>query len=108
MPEKVSTSDNGNFETLWEVEIDGTIRYNTPNITIKEKEARKWYFIEVFLPEDHCINVKENEKIDKNWLGLAEKAWTKHYLKSSFKIIIQYHTSCCWNNRHDTKTTWNL
>lgn len=66
MPEEVSTSDNGNFETLWEVEIDGTIRYNTPNITIKEKEARKSYFIEVFLPEDHCINVKENEKIDKN------------------------------------------
>lgn len=47
MPEKVSTSAEGNLNILWDVKIDGSVKYNRPDITIKEKSSRKWYFIHV-------------------------------------------------------------
>ena len=83
MPEKVSTSANGNVEILWDVEIDEKVRHSRLDITIKEKDARKWSFVNVTVPQDHRV-MKENEKVDK-YLVLAEKAQTEHHVK--VKII---------------------
>ena len=47
MPEKLSTSANSNTKILWDVEIDGKVKHNRPNITIKEKDAREWCFLHV-------------------------------------------------------------
>ena len=73
MPEKVSTSANSNVEILLDVEIDGKVTHNKLDITIKEKDARKWYFLDVTISQDHCVAMKENEKIDK-YLEQAKKA----------------------------------
>ena len=60
------------------------VRQNRQEITIKEKDTRKWYFVDVLVPQDHHIAMKENGKINK-YLELAEKAQTEHHVK--FEII---------------------
>ena len=47
MPEKVSTSASGNIEILRDVEIDERVKLNRPDITIKEKDPKKWYFVDL-------------------------------------------------------------
>ena len=62
MLENVSTSTNGNFEILWDVEINGKVRHNRLHIIIKEKDRRKSYFVDVMEPQDYAVNMKEIEK----------------------------------------------
>lgn len=52
--------------------MNGKVRQNRPDITIKEKDLRKWYFVDVTVPKDHQVVMKENEKDDK-YLELAKK-----------------------------------
>ena len=72
MPEKVSTSTN---EILWDVETDKEVIKE-----IKEKDARKWYFVDVTVLQDHHVVMKQNEKTDKH-LELAKKARTENQMK---------------------------
>ena len=72
MPEKVSTSTN---EILWDVETDKEAIKE-----IKEKDARKWYFVDVTVLQDHHVVMKQNEKTDKH-LELAKKARTENQMK---------------------------
>ena len=72
MPEKVSTSTN---EMLWDVETDKEVIKE-----IKEKDGRKWYFVDVTVLQDHHVVMKQNEKTDKH-LELAKKARTENQMK---------------------------
>ena len=72
MPEKVSTSTN---EILWDVETDKEVIEE-----IKEKDGRKWYFVDVTVLQDHHVVMKQNEKTDKH-LELAKKARTENQMK---------------------------
>ena len=72
MPEKVSTSTN---EILWDVETDKEVIKE-----IKEKDGRKWYFVDVTVLQDHHVVMKQNEKTDKH-LELAKKARTENQMK---------------------------
>ena len=87
MPEKVSTLANGNVEILWDVEIEGKIRDNRPDITIKVKDATVWYFVDVTVLQDQRVVMKENEKVNK-YLKLAEKAGAEHHVKVEIISII--------------------
>ena len=87
MPEKVSTSANSNVEILWDVEIDGKVTHNKLDITVKEKDARKWYFLDVTISQDHRVAMKENEKIDK-YLEQAKKARNEHHVKVEIIPIV--------------------
>ena len=84
MPEKLSTSANSNTKILWDVEIDGKVKHNRPNITIKEKNAMEWCFLHVTVSQDHRVTERKNKKVD-NYLELAEKARTERHVK--VKII---------------------
>ena len=61
------------------MEIDGKVRHTRLVITIKEKDARKWYFMAVTVSQDHHVVINENEKINK-YLELAKKALTEHHV----------------------------
>ena len=50
MLKTVSTSANCNVKLVLHVEIDGNVSQNRPEITIKVKDARKWYFVDVMVP----------------------------------------------------------
>lgn len=60
MPEKVSTSANGNIEILRGVEIDERVRLNRPDITIKEKDPKNGILWILWMR----VVMKENEKVD--------------------------------------------
>ena len=60
MPEKVSTSANGNIEILRSVEIDERVRLNRPDITIKEKDPKNGILWILWMR----VVMKENEKVD--------------------------------------------
>ena len=60
MPEKVSTSANGNIEILRGVEIDERVRLNRPDITIKEKDPENGILWILWMR----VVMKENEKVD--------------------------------------------
>ena len=87
MPEKWSTSANGNAGILWDVKINWKVRHSRQDITIKNKDARKLYFREVVVPKDHLVVMKENEKISK-YLELAEKAQTEHHVSVEITPIV--------------------
>ena len=59
--------------TQWEVEINGKVLHNRPDTKIKEKDTRKWYYVDVTVPHDHCVVMKEIKKVSK-YLELVEKA----------------------------------
>ena len=69
-----------NVKILWDVEINGKARHNRPDITIKEKDTRKWYFVDVTVTQYHNVVMKENKKVNK-YLELAEKTQTEHHVK---------------------------
>ena len=48
---------------------------------------RKWYFVDVTVPKDHQVVMKENEKDDK-YLELAKKEWTEHHVKVELIPIV--------------------
>ena len=79
MPEKVSTSTN---EILWDVETDKEAIKE-----IKETDARKWYFVDVTVLQDHHVAMKQNEKTDKH-LELAKKARTENQIKVVIMPIV--------------------
>ena len=87
MPEKLSASANSNTKILWDVEIYGKVTHNRPNITIKEKDAREWYFLHVTVSQEHCVTVRKNKKVD-NYLELAEKARTERHVKVEIIPIV--------------------
>ena len=60
MPEKVSTSANGNIEILRGVEIDERVRLNRPDITIKDKDPKNGILWILWMR----VVMKENEKVD--------------------------------------------
>lgn len=60
MPEKVSTSANGNIKILRGVEIDERVRLNRPDITIKEKDPKNGILWILWMR----VVMKENEKVD--------------------------------------------
>ena len=60
MPEKVSTSANGNIEILRGVEIDERVRLNRLDITIKEKDPKNGILWILWMR----VVMKENEKVD--------------------------------------------
>ena len=55
------------IEILWDAEIKTTtqIKHNRPDIVVKMPEARKWKLIDIAIPQDHNIVIKENEKVNK-------------------------------------------
>ena len=69
------------------MEIDGKVKHNRPDNTVKEKNARKWYFVDVIVSRDYRVVMKENEKVDK-YLELAQKTRTEHHIKVEIISIV--------------------
>ena len=69
MPEKVSFSAHSNVEILWDVEIDGKVKQNRPDIKIMEIDVRKWYFVDVTVHQNHSVVIKKPVKVDKVGTG---------------------------------------
>ena len=49
--------------------------------------AKKWYFVDVRIPQDHRVVMKENKKIDK-YLELVDKAQTENHVKVEIIAIV--------------------
>ena len=82
IPEKVSTTTDSTTEVLWDLEIETQkkVKHNRPDIVIKEHDKKKWIFVDVTVPMDHRVAVKESEKIDK-YLDLATEVKRDHTVK---------------------------
>lgn len=105
MLKTVSTSANCNVKLVLHVEIDGNVSQNRPEITIKVKDARKWYFVDVMVPQDHHVG-----QFGKH-LELVVKAQTKSRNNPSsigvMGIISKWLKTCqyFWSMRHHRRST---
>ena len=87
IPEKIVTTADEKVEILWDDTIDGSIKHNRPDITVKDKTEKKWYFVDVTVPQDHRVVMGENEKIDK-YLELATKVRIDNHVKVEIIPIV--------------------
>lgn len=62
-----ATMENEEVKLLWDVNIqtDNTISARRPDIILVEKKSKKCLIIDIAVPVDKNVTVKENEKIDK-------------------------------------------
>jgi hypothetical protein len=67
IPKSVETGQGGNVTILWnqQVQTDGTIPNNKPDIIIRDNEKRTCMLIDVAISEDRNMIKKEAEKILK-------------------------------------------
>ena len=84
----VSAYARKGIKILWDVEINGKFRHNRPDITIKEKDARK-YFVDVTALQDHHVVMKKNKKD----LELIKKARTEHHVKLLLQRWSRYQSN---------------
>ena len=82
VPEKVSSTTDGSTEVLWDLKIDTRkeVKHNRPDVVVKEHKKKKWTFVDVTIPMDHRVAVKESEKIEK-YLDLATEVRRDHTVK---------------------------
>ena len=62
-----SVLENGGFKTLWNfsIQTDKVIEHRRPDIVFIDKIAKSCLIIDIAIPGDQNIMVKEQEKIDK-------------------------------------------
>ena len=89
VPEKIVANKDGNVEIWWDEEVSTSkkVKHNRPDIVVKENEERKWIFVDVTVPMDHRVVVKENEKIEK-YLDLATEVRRDHHVKVEIIPIV--------------------
>ena len=64
VPDDVRMSEDGKVEIWWEsVEITRKLEHNRPDITVLDRVARRWTFVDFLVPWDKNVS-KEDEKIN--------------------------------------------
>ena len=87
VPEKSTATKDGKVEILWDEEISRKVKHNRPDITVKEKEEKRWLFVDVTIPMDHRVEEKEKEKIDR-YMDLATKMRIENHVKVEIIPIV--------------------
>ena len=93
-----SVLENGGFKTLWNfsIQTDKVIEHRRPDIVFIDKIAKSCLIIDIAIPGDQNIMVKEQEKIDKYQdlrieLGklwkLKTGSWRTRYHISQFEVL---------------------
>ena len=82
-----SVAGNGRLKILWNfnIQTDHAIQYRSPDITVLYKTNRESHLINIVVPGDKRIVLKEQEKVD-NYSELrreVKKMWNRDFAKSS-------------------------
>ena len=82
-------SGDGKVEILWDDDIApvNQVRHNRPDITIKRAEEKKWTFVDVSIPMDHRVAIKEDEKVEK-YIDLVAHVKNEHNVKTDIIPIV--------------------
>ena len=87
--------ENGKVKILWDfnTQIDHVIQHRRPDIVIVHKKERKCQLMDIAIPEDSRVELKEHEKVD-NYNELkreVKKTWNLTYVG-----IVSTHSGSPW------------
>ena len=91
--------ENDRVKILWDfnIQTDHVIQHRRPDIVVLYKNERKCHLIDIAVPGDKRIELKEQEKID-NYTKLKQE------VKKNLELISSCGCSSCnWNPRSDIK-----
>ena len=86
VPDEVRMSEDGNVEIWWDrsVEAPRKLEHNRPDITVLDRVARRWTFVDFSVPWDKNVVSKEDEKIN-NYSPLVKEITKLHQV--SAKVV---------------------
>lgn len=86
VPDEVRISDDGEVEIWWDRSVETTQRmeHNRPDVTVLNRAARQWTFVDFSVPWDRNVVTKEGEKIEK-YSPLAKEIRKLH--RVSTKVV---------------------
>ena len=88
-PETVTESNDGNVVVYWNRPIltDRKVRHNRPDIVVIHKKEKLWQIIDVAIPMDHRVKVKEDNKVE-TYLDLAAEVRRQYQVKTTIVPIV--------------------
>ena len=79
VPDEVRMSEDGKVEIWWDRSVETTrkFEYNCPDITVLDRAARRWTFVDFSVPWDKNVVSKEDEKMN-NYSPLVNEITKLH------------------------------
>ena len=86
VPDEVRVSDDGKVEIWWDRSVETTQRmeHNRPDVTVLNRTAKEWTFVDFSVPWDRNVILKEDEKL-ANYSPLAREIRRMH--RVSTKVV---------------------
>ena len=86
VPDEVRISYDREVEIWWDRSVETTQRmeHNRPDVTVLNRAAQEWTFVDFSVPWDKNVVLKENEKVAK-YLPLAKEIRKMH--RVSTKVV---------------------
>ena len=86
VPDEVRVSEDGQVEIWWDrgVETTQKMEHNRPDVTVLNRAAQEWTFVDFSVPWGKNVVLKENEKVAK-YLPLAKEIRKMH--RVSTKVV---------------------
>ena len=95
-PASIVENDRAKISWDFSIQTDHVIQYRSPDIVVLYKTKRKCHLIDIAVPRDKKIELKEQEKVD-NYSELREE------VKRSGTFQSCDCSSCNWSHRSDIK-----
>ena len=88
-PEKVRTSECGNYEIWWDrpVEVPKKVEHNKPDVIVIDRVKKCWTIIDFAVPIDQNLLKKEEEKVS-NYNDLATEIRKLHKVSTSIVPLV--------------------
>ena len=86
VPDEVRVSEDGQVEIWWDRSVETTQKmdHNRPDVTVVNRVAQEWTFVDFSVPWDKNVVLKENEKVAK-YSPLAKEIRKMH--RVSTKVV---------------------
>ena len=110
VPDKVRMSEDGKVEIWWDRSVETTrkLEHNRPDITVLDRVARRWTFIDFSVPWDKNVVSKEDEKqrLTTTLLWLKPSCTPRRCLPHQKNICIIGKSASC-KYCQDIDQNWN-
>ena len=89
VPDTVRRSEGGPFEICWDRTMEATVKLedNRPNVILINRQDKAWAIVELSVPWDKNVLLKEEEKIQW-YIPLAKEIFKVHGFSTKIVPII--------------------
>ena len=89
VPDEVRMSEDGKVEIWWDRSVETTrkLEHNRPDITVLDRVARRWTFVDFSVPWDKNVVSKEDEKIN-NYSPLVKEITKLHRISAKVVSLV--------------------